>query len=51
MSGETLAILPAYNEELSIGSIVLRARQHIDHDIAMVLKNEGVLIDNIQKFD
>ncbi len=38
MSGEILAILPAYNEEVSIGSMVLHARQHIDHDIAMVLK-------------
>ena len=30
MSGEILAILPAYNEEVSIGSIVLHTRQHAD---------------------
>ncbi len=38
MSGEILAVLPAYNEEVSIGSIVLHARQHVDHDIATILK-------------
>ena len=26
-----IAILPAYNEEVSIGSMVLHARQHVDH--------------------
>ncbi len=35
MSGEILAILPAYNEEVSIGSIVLHARQHADRVIVI----------------
>ena len=26
-----IAILPAYNEEVSIGSMVLHAKQHVDH--------------------
>ncbi len=38
MSNEVLVILPAYNEEVSVGSMVLHARQHVDHDIATVLK-------------
>ncbi len=42
MSGETLAILPAYNEEVSVGSIVLHARQHADHDIVTILKDVKV---------
>ncbi len=29
------AILPAYNEEISIGSVVLHARQHADHVIVV----------------
>ena len=29
------AILPAYNEEVSIGSVVLRARQHADRVIVV----------------
>ncbi len=35
MNGEILVILPAYNEELSIGNMVLRARQHADHIIVV----------------
>ena len=31
----TIAILPAFNEEVSIGSIVLRARQHVDHVVVI----------------
>ncbi len=29
------AILPAYNEEISIGSVILRARQHADRVIVI----------------
>ena len=32
---QIVAILPAYNEEVSIGSIVLRAKQHVDHVIVI----------------
>ncbi len=35
MSNEILAILPAYNEEVSIGSIVLHSRQHVDRVIVI----------------
>ncbi|SNQ61086.1 conserved hypothetical protein [Candidatus Methanoperedens nitroreducens] len=35
MSDEILAILPAYNEEVSIGSIVLHSRQHVDRVIVI----------------
>ncbi len=35
MSGEILAILPAYDEEVSIGSMVLHARQHADRVIVV----------------
>ena len=29
------AILPAFNEEISIGSVVLHAKQHVDHVIVI----------------
>ncbi len=35
MNGEILAVLPAYNEEVSIGSMVLHARQHVDRVIVI----------------
>jgi glycosyltransferase involved in cell wall biosynthesis len=35
MSGAITAILPAFNEEVSIGSIVLHARQHADRVIVI----------------
>ena len=31
----TIAILPAFNEEVSIGSMVLHARQHVDHVVVI----------------
>ncbi len=30
-----VAVIPAYNEELTIGTIVLRTRQHVDHVIVV----------------
>lgn len=32
---QLVAVIPAYNEELTIGTVVLRTRQHVDHVIVV----------------
>jgi len=35
MSGRVVAVVPAYNEELAIGSVVLEARKHVEEVIVV----------------
>jgi len=35
MSGKVVAVVPAYNEELAIGSVVLETRKHVEEVIVV----------------
>jgi len=45
---KTLAAIPCYNEALSIGSVVLKARRHVDTNFLekSLIKNKPLVVDD-----